>query len=166
MKPRILLALLLGLSSLNLTAHAEGGTCPNGYYPVNSPGMMSCAPIPGYNQQQAAPQPPQPQWESRWGAISTDASRGVVGATSGMPSRQAAEQAVIADCRAKGGTECKLQVSYANGCGAMVVGDKAFTVEWGTTQDDAAQKSLRMCSTATTNCRVYYSTCSPPARIH
>jgi Domain of unknown function (DUF4189) len=137
MKTLALLNFLLGMLGVCGMARSEGGTCLNGYYPANSPGVMGCAPIPGYNnqQQQAAPQPPPPKWADRWGAISTDAVHGVVGATSGMPTGEAAEQGSIVGCRVKGGTDCKLQVSYVNGCGAMVVGDKAC------------------------------STCSPPLRI-
>ncbi|MDL9998459.1 DUF4189 domain-containing protein [Variovorax sp. J22P240] len=164
MKHLAMLSLLLGLLGTSVAAHSEGG-CPPGWMPYSSTSMSSCGFIPGYNQKRAAPQPTPPQWADRWGAIATDASRGAVGEAKDFPSRQAAEQSVIADCRAKGGTDCKLQVSYVNGCGALVVGDTAFVADWGITQEDAAQKSLRVCSADTTNCHVYFTTCSPAVRF-
>jgi len=164
MKPLALLSLLLSLVGTSVTAHAEGGTCPNGYYPVNSPGVMGCAPIPGYNHQQAAPQPPPPRWEDRWGAIATDGIKGVLGSAADMVSRREAESAALIDCQAKGGSGCKLDISYSNGCGAMVVGDHGYSIESRSTKSEASEKATKACSAKDTNCHAYFSTCSPPAR--
>ncbi|WP_353506087.1 DUF4189 domain-containing protein [Variovorax sp. J22P240] len=167
MKPRFLLALLLGLSSLRITAHAEGG-CPPGWMPYSSTNISSCGLIPGYNnpQQQAAPQPTPPRWADRWGAVVADIPRGVVGASANMFNRQAAEQSAMADCSAQDGKNCKLETWYSNGCVVLVVGDGGYNVTAEATLDRATALGTKFCTDAKrTNCHVYYSACSPPVRI-
>ena len=165
MKLRTLLALLLGLSSLSITAHGEGG-CPPGWMPYSSTNVSSCGPIPGYNdQQQTAPQPPSPQWADRWGAIATFEPNGSLGTAINMPTQSSAEQTAVADCQSKHGSTCKVQLSYRNQCAAMVVGGKIFNVNPGTTVEAAAQTGMNMCRSAANDCHVYYSACSPPVRI-
>ena len=166
MKLRTLLALLLGLSILSITAHAEGG-CPPGWMPYSSTNISSCGPIPGYNnQQQTTPQPPSPQWADRWGAIASDVPRGAVGTSINMSSKQAAQLAAMTDCQAKGGTNCKLETWFRNRCAAMVVDDGGYNVVNRPTMDEAIQASMKSCRDAgATNCHVYYSACSPPVRI-
>lgn len=163
--PKILLALFLGLSSLSAAVRAEGG-CPPGMIPYSGTNISSCGPIHGYTQQQqAAPQPPPPQWESRWGAIAVG-KPGIFGASANMSNQQSAEQSAMADCRAKGGIECELQISYANGCGVLTVGNPGFNASKAATPEEAVQHGLKVCRDAgATNCRAYYSTCSPAVRI-
>lgn len=168
----LLFGLLLLLSSV---VHAEGG-CPPGYYPYpmgatqGQPGPQGCAPIPGYdnNQQQAQPQqtlPPPPQWSSRWGAIATDAVKGSLGTAVDLSSPNEAEQMAMADCKSKGGTKCKIDVAYGNGCAAMVLGDAEFNVHNAATLSDAIKLAMKTCTSRDTNCHVYYSACSLPVRI-
>src|SRR6185312_17477128 len=120
--------MLLGLLILATSAtHAEGG-CPAGFQPSgvapNQQNPVGCRPIPGYDEQYARPQPP-PQWQPRWGAIATDGSGGSFGASTNMWSQQSAENEALADCRAKKGSiTCSVDLSYGNGCAAMVVGDE------------------------------------------
>lgn len=163
----VLLGLLLLLGS---AVHAEGN-CPPGYYPIGTPqgqaGPQGCAPIPGHtnNQQQAHPQP-LPQWASRWGAVATDGVDGSLGAITGAPSRSEAEKLAMADCQSKGGSRCKVDVSYRNGCAAMVVGNGGYNVESAAKVNQAVQLSMNICNKAgRTNCHVYYSACSLPVRI-
>jgi hypothetical protein len=47
----------------------------------------------------------------------------------------------------------------------MVLGDKAFVVDWGKTDADAVQKATRTCSAASSNCHTYFTTCSRAALI-
>lgn len=150
--------------------HAEGN-CPPGYYPIGAPlgqgGPQSCAPIPEYNNNQGQPQArrPPPQWESRWMAIATDAVKGSLGTSINMSSQNEAEQAAIVDCQAKGGTQCKIDVSYGNGCAAMVVGDTGYNVHGAATLAEATGLAMKTCTAATSNCHVYYSACSPPVQV-
>lgn len=148
-------------------AHAEGN-CPQGYYPIGAPqgqaGPQSCAPIPGYNNNPEQPQPlrPPPQWESRWMAIATDAVKGSLGTSINMSNQNDAEHAAIARCQAKGGTQCKIDVSEGNGCAAMVVGDTGYNVQGAATLIEATELAMKTCTSATSNCHVYYSACSLP----
>jgi len=167
MKLLTLTLLALALLLFEVSARAEGN-CPPGYYPIGGQGVQGCAPYP--NQAQPQQQRPAPalqpqQWESRWGAIVTDGVKGVIGSASGMSGQAQAEQSAMADCQAKGGSDCKLAVSYANGCGAMVVGDKRFNVDRGSTEEAAIQASMKTCNAEDTNCRVYFTTCSLAKRI-
>lgn len=163
----LLVGLLLLLGS---TAHAEGG-CPPGLIPASGTDINSCVPIPpGYysNQQPAQPQPPPsppPQWASRWGAIATDSIKGVLGIATNVTSKEEAQKTAMADCQANGGTQCKLQNTYGNACVAMVTGDKVFNVGSAANLNEAVQSGMTECSSADTNCHVYYSACSLPVRI-
>jgi hypothetical protein len=165
--------LLFGLLMLlGGVVHAEGN-CPPGYYPIGAPpgqgGPQGCAPIPGdnNNQQQAQPQPPPPppQWASQWGAIATDGPGGHLGVATNLSSKSEAEQVAMADCQAKGGTNCKIETWYSNGCAAMVVGDSGHNSNNAATLDEATQLGMKTCSASDTNCHVYYSACSLPVRI-
>lgn len=164
MKSVIALALLLGLLALQSVAHAQG--CPSGTYPWSGNGVFTCLPDSNYNQQQqqpsqnGAPKTPSAQWESRWGAIATDEAKGIVGSSTGLKKEKQAVDSAIANCKSKGGTDCKFAVSYANGCGAMVVGDKQFNVNRASTEQEAIQMSMRTCNAQDTNCHVYFTSCS------
>jgi hypothetical protein len=164
--------LLFGLFWLATDAcHAEGN-CPPGYYPIGAPqgqaGPQGCAPIPGYGsnpQQENTQSPPPPQWASRWGAVATDAAKGILGAAANATGKEEAQQTAIADCQANGGTQCILQNTYGNACVAVITGDKVFNVGSSTDLNDAIQSGITQCSSADTNCHVYYSACSLPVQI-
>jgi hypothetical protein len=165
----LLFGLLLLLGRM---AHAEGG-CPPGMIPASGTDINSCVPIPpGYynNQQQAQPQPPPPpppQWATRWGAIATDKTKGVLGAVTGLPSKSDAQQAAMDDCRTKGGSPCKLEIAYDNECATLAVGSKGYSINTGNTADAANQLAMKTCSAdgKDLDCHVYYSACSLPQRI-
>lgn len=172
MKSILFSCLLFSLLLLSGVTHAEGN-CPEGYYPIGGesgqPRPQGCAPIPGYEQQQGqqqTPQAPPPQWTSRWLAIATDSVKGTLGTAKDMPNRENAERAAIKDCQMKGGTQCKLDVSYSNGCAAMVVGDGGYNSNGAATVDAAVQLGMKVCANAGhTKCHLYYSACSLPVRI-
>jgi hypothetical protein len=158
----ITLLLIVGPFLTISMLHAEGN-CPPGYSPIGATGGQAgpqgCAPTPGYNQALAT------HWEDRWGAIFTDAEKGILGAVSNMPSEDQARQAAMADCQTKGGTQCKFQFDYKNKCAAMVLGDKVFNVSGGDTAADAIQSGIKRCSVQSANCHAYYSACSPAAKV-
>ena len=166
MKPPVSMLFLLGLLIFHMPAHAEGG-CPPGMIPYSGTDINSCGPIPpGYYQQASQiPNTPSPRWESRWGAIATDAPKGIIGSSSAALSEKDAGAKAIADCKSKGGATCTLKATYANGCGVLLVSDKAFNVNWGPTEAVAIQKGMEVCKTGGSGCRVYFSSCSPAAQI-
>lgn len=157
-----MLVLMLQVTSI---VHAQG--CPAGTYAWSGNGVFTCLPDPSYQQpnqqQQQAAQTM--KWADRWEALATDANTGTLGASSGMVSRSAAEKQALDDCRAKGGSDCKIQISNANGCMAMVLGDNLFNVQDGNSESEAVEKSMKQCKSADKNCKVFYSNCSPPELI-
>jgi hypothetical protein len=97
--------------------------------------------------------------------VVTDAVKGVLGATVNMESQAAAERAALAECESKGGTACKTDVTYSNGCVAMVAGDSAYKASSAPTMNEAVAAATKICTAATTGCYLYYSDCSLPHRI-
>ena len=137
--------------------------CPPGQIAYGSgPGLNMCGPD---RRQQQAPQPPPQQWERRWGAIATDIPKGIVEAITDKSSKREAERAAMANCTARGGSPCKLEIAYDNECVAMTVGSKAIGINTGNTNDAAVQRAMQSCNAVNTpDCHVYYSACSLPAR--
>ena len=159
-------ALLLMMAGLlwNGLAHAEGGSCPPGQYPVGGQGWQGCNPIPGYGSQQHAPQQAAPQWESRWGAIATDGPSGALGAATDKRSKREASQAALQDCQSKGGVNCKIDAAYDNQCAAVVVGSGGYNVQNAPTTDRAVAIGMKICREGLTDCHAYYTACSLPVR--
>lgn len=167
MKFMACLFILVGLIASSAFAHAEGN-CPQGYYPIGASGQsgpQGCAPIPGSSQSPSQTKATPMKWSSTWGAIAIDATAGSLGSITGAATRNEAEESAIADCKTKGGSNCKLQISYANGCSAVVLGDSVFNVNSGATSKDAAKKGMDMCNSQSKNCHVFYSVCSLPKQI-
>lgn len=116
MKYKLLLTLCA--TSLAWTAIARGeGRCPPGMYPIHSPGVAACAPIP---QTQSVVTHHAPRYKDQWGAIargkSTNSSQ--YGASAGFASRAGAEKAAVKDCEA-GPEKCGVWFYYSNQCAAM-----------------------------------------------
>jgi len=157
---RLLLILLFPFAS---AVHAQAA-CPPGLIPYGAGNDLStCGPDDSQQQPQMLPSP---QWSRRWGAIATDSVNGSLGTITGVASRSEAEQIALAICRVKGGSQCKLDISYSNGCGAMVVGDGGYNSNSAATMDEAVNIGIGICRRAGhANCHVYYSACSPPERI-
>jgi hypothetical protein len=106
------------------------------------------------------------RWADKWMAIATDSIKESLRTSTCMPDRYMAEQAAVTDCQAKGGTQCKLDVSYGNGCAAMVVGNGGYNSNGAATLNEAIQLSMKTCaSSGHTNCHIYYSACSLPVPI-
>jgi hypothetical protein len=159
---RLLLAVMLICSGA--VVHAQG-SCPSGSYQVGDPnqGSTGCAPIPGGDQGSSSPAQ---HWVAGWGAIATYIPKGVLGYSTNLPTKEQAEQAALQDCRAKGGLDCKIEISYGNQCAAVVVGDPGYGVFPGATLSEATNKSLKECAAAgNKGCHILYSACSMPRRI-
>lgn len=166
MKPLVLISLLFGLLLPHVAVHAESG-CPPGMIPYSGTDINSCGPIPPdcYQQQpsQARTAPP-PRWESRWGAIAIGRI-GRIGIAASKPNKQEAEQSAITDCQEKGGENCEVETSYANGCAVVVTGDKGHNSSNGATLTEATEIGMKTCSAEDTHCQVFLTSCSPAVRI-
>lgn len=161
-----LITFLLGALLLlhSFSAHAEGG-CPPGQYPQEGQGWRTCVPIPGSAGAQQPPAAPPPRWEDYWQAIATDKQNAVIGTSINSSSSDDSAQAAVSDCHAKGGVSCEVQITYRNGCVAMVVGKTLMNTQGEATKAEAEKSALAKCGEADTNCRVYYSACNLPVRV-
>jgi hypothetical protein len=142
---------------------AEGGHCPSGFYPISSPGVMGCAPIPGYGDSSRSSQS-SPEWQTRWGAIAVDGRKGSLGTAVGMQSKGVAESTAMIECQAKGGENCEVDLAYYNQCAVMILGSSKLNTASAATIEEATQVGMKTCTASDTNCRVYYSDCSYPVR--
>lgn len=146
-------------------AYAEGGSCPPGYYTVNSPGVMGCAPMPG-----TGGEPPHtgPSWVTSWGAISADVPAGAIGSSHSQRSKRKANSSALADCREKGGSKknCSVLITFYNQCGAIAAGDGNGATFRAPTREEASKHALNNCSALTGNCKVMETVCSYPMRIN
>lgn len=164
---RLSLFLCGTLMLFSIRAQDGVGGCPSGQIPYSGSDVTSCGPIPnGYDQQTTLPQRSHPQWTSSWGAIATDASKGILSGVTDRLSREDAQKMAFDDCKIKGGTQCKLQVVYDNQCAVMILGDKVFNVANAVTLDKATKLGMQKCNAESTNCHVYYSACSLPKIIN
>lgn len=156
----------LFLLCLSIKVHAENG-CPPGMIPYSGTDINSCGPIPsGYYQGNQGQTQPGVRWLSKWGAIATDGVHGILGTKIKANSRQEAEEEATSDCKSKGGVDCKLQVVYSNGCGALVTGNSGFSTSYGNSVEEATEKAIKICSSdGDDGCHLYYSACSPPQQI-
>jgi hypothetical protein len=160
-KMLLLMSVLLFFSIV----HAEGN-CPDGYYPLGTPGggWQGCAPLPGNDP--AYQHAPQQRWVDQWGAIASDFSHGSIGVSTDNSTKRDAETNALGDCQSRGGHNCKVEISYYNQCSALVVGDKTHNSGSAATIDKAVQLGIKVCSSGgDINCHAYYSACSLPKRI-
>lgn len=108
---------LLGVAGL---AYAEGGTCPPGYYPQNSPGVMGCAPIPNYggDSEVYAPLPPPPDY---YAAYAADPEHERLFWSTFRRSAGAAVSVAVEACNKSTGKACKSLGWFSNQCGALAL---------------------------------------------
>jgi hypothetical protein len=146
----IVLVAALWLTSSAVHAQEGAGPCPPGmgYYGTHG-GIPSCG-QPGNNQTPAA------HYEDRREAIVTDFSHGSVGMINNAATQSSAEQLATADCQAKGGVTCKVEIAYRNECAALVAGDKIHNTRAGATVEAAIQAGIKKCSEEDNNCRAYF----------
>ncbi|WP_426702130.1 DUF4189 domain-containing protein [Rhodanobacter sp. Col0626] len=155
MKALALLVLLL-FASVTWAQEQPGVNC----VPIQGQGWEGCAPI-GNSQQQVPTSP------DHWGAIASDSNTGALGtASNNTLGKGMAQLIAIAICQSKGGTKCKLDVTYHNKCAAIVVGQAAHITTTAETLNKAVDKAMKKCnSTDDSSCHVYYSDCSRPGWI-
>lgn len=164
------LFLLLCLLIPSYTAVAENG-CPNGESPIgprsegNPLGCIIDHDLQRSQVQSEQPQAPRGHWETRWGAIATDAAKGKLGGVTNHKNKQAATQAALKQCYARGGKDCKVRLTYYNQCAAMAWGDTKHGGGGRDTLEEANLSALQRCSEVTANCKVVYNACSNPVWI-
>ena len=164
---KLVSCLVFVLFSVCGSAHAEGGSCPDGYYPVGGQGTSGCAPIPNYDTgpQDGAEVRPTGEWKTTWLAIAIDPIVGDVGVSSGMLTEVDARYEALTRCRKHGATQCRA-TAFHNQCaviawpqtsGAKTVTAGAATIEL------ASKVALSECaSNGGGNCNIVSAECSRP----
>lgn len=154
-------------------SRAEGG-CPPGYYPIGGQGVVGCAPIPGSQNNAAAPAlAPEPagRWIKRWGAIAGDESLGIYGASAGRYSLSLAEREAEQNCIFDGGVDCKIIFSYHNQCVGMSepkAGGENVSIQYASGPHKSGAERLAISNCEKKNraaCKITYSACSEPIFI-
>lgn len=141
------------------------GSCPAGMYPIYSPGVMGCAPIPTL-------EPPPPRPVDYWGALASDASgSGINGVSADLPSRRAASKAALGSCKDGGGRDCKVVATYVNSCIVVATptrdGQRAagrFAYQLGPDPERLRTSTLQLCAELNGMvCEIGYQQCSVAA---
>lgn len=167
---RLMFLCLLGMSSF---AHAEGGTCPPGYYPQGGQGATGCAPIPNYQgstSDNGPVAPPQGNWRLTWGAIAMDPG-GDIGVVVGERSENDAKREALKRCANWGAKDCKFALAYNNQCAVIVkpmLGGEIIAgtpiVQSGPSIDATSRLATDACmkKNKAEECKVIYSNCTEP----
>lgn len=164
--PRRWLVAALGALALSglVQAHAA---CPPGQYqasPPGIPGPVVCAPIAHDRSGRVMAPPPR---ASHWGAMASDPTASHVATSVDLPSKQDAEKAALAACRAEGVATCSIAIAYGNGCGAVIAGEQGFTASADVTREFARQAAMHQCSSrGDERCHVAHLACSDPSSDH
>ena len=143
---------------LTLVSGSVLAQCPQGM--PNTPGCIPPSAWPQNQPQQAQPSVPTGHWEKRWGAYATDAVAGALGVSKGIPSKTKAQKIAMSACRTDGGKQCKITLTFANQCGAMVSGKDQVNLASGATIENAIDVAMADCQRESTNCRVFHTQCS------
>ncbi|WP_429623895.1 DUF4189 domain-containing protein [Stenotrophomonas sp. AN71] len=159
------------LSIFSLSAYAEGGSCPPGFYPIGGQGVQGCAPIPGASSGSGpaavdAPPIPTGEWLTTWGAVAESPTSNLVGTSANKRSKELAESEAIRKCAAEGSRDCRTTVSYYNQCVAFSApssGKGRGSVNTAVDMDTVKAHALRSCrDTGGGGCIIAYSECSNP----
>ena len=165
MKMRVTLFFALILASGG--AWAEG-RCPDGFFPIGggSAGWEGCAPM-GPAEEGEPSQPREPQWATRWGAIAVGGGGGF-GAAVDMTSKRKAVKQAIAQCKATAAdknADCTV-MPYYNQCAAYAWGSSGGEIAGAVNISQAASLSMERCGKRSSDCKVYYSSCSYAQRAN
>lgn len=134
-----------------------GGRC----IPPDAPGM------PGHqaNTTERSLQPTL-KWVDRWGAIVIDSSTGDAGTAASQTSKDEAIAASMRDCASAGAKHCETEMVYRNQCAAVAWGETHHDTARAPTESLARADAMKYCSQKTSSCKIFYSGCSLPERVH
>ncbi|NKX89850.1 DUF4189 domain-containing protein [Nocardia coubleae] len=87
--------------------------------------------------------------QSMFGAIAFSTTDWTYGSSSSWPSEQEAREQAIASCGTNGAADCKVMISWANGCGTLVVSDDGVAAASGRTAAEATRAAFERLSELT-----------------
>ncbi|WP_082559512.1 DUF4189 domain-containing protein [Lysobacter sp. Root559] len=166
---RFFSVLFIAIMLLCMSLSAKGeGKCPAGQIQTPGPenGVINCMPLPGTGD--APSRENGPGWSSRWGAIAIDfaPSNVGIGVSVAAASKRRAKKQALAECRAKGGQDCRINLVYGNQCAVVIAGIGYSRSQEGPTVEIAAAYGLKICGEAgIKDCQVYYKACSLPVQV-
>ena len=161
---RARLLVIIGLLGAANAGFAQTG-CPQGV----GAGSARCGPGGGtMSPSSSGPRRPSVRWVSTWGAYAEDSTRAIVGSAVEKRSKRAAERAAIKRCKEMGGgKECRVVMTFSNGCGALVEPIEILPVMWGSYQggatvEEALSKAFPECVEKNDGheCKVVHTACS------
>jgi len=167
--------LLLCVASISPAA-AEG-RCPPGQYPIGDQGVGGCAPIPGAGQS-GGNVAPTGRWETRWGAIASDAGHdtsknAAIGVAESKITEAEARRVALQQCEKLGGTNCSVLLAYHNQCAALAGPNIAqlrsrggvLNASGAGSLEKARELSIERCEAEKggQSCILVYSACAVPA---
>jgi hypothetical protein len=94
-----------------------------------------------------------------YGAIAYSPSTKAHGWSYDYPSRSAAEDVALSNCRKHAG-DCIVPLWFRNACGALAVGASGYGTGWGTSRNLAESQALRVCRRYTGNCAIRRWACT------
>ncbi len=157
---------LFGMMSEGL---AQTG-CPQGV----GAGSAQCGPGGGTMSPGSwGPRKPSVRWVTTWGAYAEDSTRAIFGSVVEQRSKRAAKRAAVERCKEMGGgKDCRVVMTYANGCGVLVEPIEILPVMWGSYQggstvEEALAKAFAECVEANDGheCKVVHTACSRPYTV-
>ena len=100
------------------------------------------------------------QARDNYGSIAFSQTTGAHGYSYDYPSRGAAQNRAMQECRRYGGG-CRIAAWFKNACGALAVGNgNGWGAEWGNTRGEAERLALQRCGSHTSNCWVRRWVCT------
>lgn len=160
---KCLLILILALLTSTVSAQCAPGI-PSAGNPGCIPPNQSNSPYFQGDTDELPPAPPAGHWENRWGAVALDYSAMKAGFLTGESSQPNAETKAISTCRANGGSDCKIVISFRNQC-ASISQDQAthiLSTATAATETEASNRSLKRCGG---HCKEIYNQCSYPELV-
>ncbi|RXR08512.1 DUF4189 domain-containing protein [Pseudoxanthomonas composti] len=159
---KIIFLFCMALLSASIPAEAQTA-CPYGA----TPGAVTCGPMPDAGSTAPLPPPvPSGEWESRYSALAVDVNATVIGASDNRVSRIDAEDAAIAGCHSKGGSNCSVLAWSANQCMALAwpVGGRGGMTGTGVGKNSAkaGKHALSRCAAPDGSCKVIWAACNKP----
>lgn len=99
-----------------------------------------------------------PAGKNLYGAIAFDKRTRAYGFSFDHRTRAAAESRAVSECASSG---CQSMMWFANGCGAMAIGQERYGAATGASRREAERKALQQCTAS--DCRVLTWSCTAGA---
>lgn len=153
--------LFVALALEGTLAQAQVGPCPPGMSEYSSSnGIPACGPLHSNDNQ------PQGRWVDQWGAYAMG-NDGTTGFSSSQVGEREAEQAAVSNCLSRAGKQCKVEMTYRNGCIAVIGskssdGSGSHNASSDATKEKAIKRAITVCEKeGGISCQVFRTECSP-----